>query len=81
MFEAAWRKVRKRAGVNPRLTLHGFRHTLAVSLYAISHDLRLVQQMLGHRSLASTMRYLEHDDPGKLKPIIDTMWTPKGPVQ
>jgi integrase/recombinase XerC len=76
--EAAWRKLKNKAQVNPNLWLHDLRRTLAVSLYEISKDLRIAEQMLGHRSLGSTIRYLEHSDPAKLKPYLDSLFIPKG---
>ena len=36
---------------------HTFRHTLASRLLAATSNLRLVQQAMGHRSIASTLRY------------------------
>ncbi len=77
----AWIDLRKKANVNPQLTLHDLRRTLAVSLYEVSKDLRIVEQMLGHQSLHATVHYLEHRDPAKLKPYLDAMFIPKGPVQ
>jgi integrase len=78
---AAIKKIKRRAGVNPRLVLHSFRHTIAVALYDISKDLRLCQQLLGHQSLMSTLRYLEHADPAKLHPMLAQLWKPQGTVQ
>ena len=45
------------AGIEKRITAHTFRHTLANRLLAKTGNLRLVQQALGHRSIASTLRY------------------------
>lgn len=36
---------------------HGLRHSFAMGFYRRSRDLPLVQKALGHRSIASTMRY------------------------
>lgn len=38
---------------------HSLRHTFAVMLYKNSKDIRFVQTQLGHRSLTSTMIYLD----------------------
>jgi len=46
-----------KASINGRVTPHTFRHTLASRLLAMTGNLRLVQQALGHRSIASTVRY------------------------
>jgi integrase len=73
---SAWCTLKKKAGVNRQLWLHDLRRTLAVSLYEVSKDLRVVEQMLGHNSLGSTVRYLEHRDPAKLKPYLDSIQRP-----
>jgi integrase len=76
-----WQALKKKSAVNPGLRLHDLRRTLAVSLYEVSKDLRVVEQMLGHQSLETTIHYLEHRDPEKLRPYIQMLHTPKGPVQ
>ncbi len=81
MFVKAWEKLRARTGVNPNLVLHSLRHTFAVMLYDRTHDVRVVQEMLGHANLNTTFHYLEHHDPARLRPILAQIWTPKGPVQ
>jgi integrase len=72
---------KRRSGVNREITFHSFRHTMAVSLYDVSKDIRVVQEVLGHESLATTARYLEHHDPKNLRPLLAQLWTPKGRVQ
>jgi site-specific recombinase XerD len=47
----------KRAGIEGRVHPHLFRHGLAVRLLESTGDLRLVQQALRHRSIASTVQY------------------------
>ena len=47
------------AGITARITPHTFRHALANRLLANTGNIRLVQQALGHRSLASTLRYAQ----------------------
>jgi integrase len=80
-LNAAWHRLKTKTGADAELWLHDLRRTLAVSLYEVSKDLRVVEQMLGHTSLASTATYLEHRDPAKLKPYLDSLFVPKGPVQ
>lgn len=45
-------------GCNP----HSLRHAGATAAYRSTHDLRAVQQMLGHASMATTQRYLHLDE-------------------
>lgn len=40
-------------------SLHSLRHTRAVEAYRISRDVKLVQQLLGHRDIRNTMVYLD----------------------
>lgn len=56
-------------GITRKLTPHDFRRTTAVKLYSQTHDARDVQSLLGHRSLASTIWYLDHD----LNPVSRSM--------
>jgi site-specific recombinase XerC len=39
--------------------MHSTRKTLACKVYTWSNDIRVVQRILGHRSLASTEAYLK----------------------
>ena len=53
-----WIKLRKKAGVSSDLRIHDLRHTAATEAFTETGDLRTAQQLLGHRSLSSTIRYL-----------------------
>jgi integrase/recombinase XerC len=48
------------AGVDKRVHPHGFRHTFAVELRREGVDVAVISKLLGHSSIAVTVRYLDH---------------------
>jgi len=52
-----------KAGVEKRVHAHGLRHAHAAELAAEGLPVNVVQQQLGHGSLATTDRYLRHIAP------------------
>jgi len=60
----------ERADIKKRITPHALRHTFAFASYLYSHNIVAVQHLLGHATVATTMRYVAHLDKLQLRSAI-----------
>ncbi len=58
-IEYIYKRIKENAGINPSSTPHYLRHTFATNLLSNGADLRSVQELLGHSSVAITEIYTE----------------------
>ena len=61
----------RRAGIERRVHPHGLRHTHATELRGEGVDIGIISKQLGHRSIATTARYLDHIAPADVLSTIN----------
>ena len=63
-------RLARKAGIEKRVHPHGLRHTMAAEMRAEGVDIGVISKQLGHSSIATTARYLDHIEPTT---VIETM--------
>lgn len=66
------------AELDKRVHPHGLRHTMAFELFMERQPMNLIQQQLGHESLATTGRYAAHIAPQLLAEVMGARVLPPG---
>jgi integrase/recombinase XerD len=69
------KRIAKRAGIpEEEVWLHKFRATFCTRALWAGVDLRTVQEWMGHKDIASTMRYLKPQRGAKVQQMVEAIW-------
>jgi integrase len=69
-YNRVWRKTRTAAGLATTMSVHDLRHVAATNAIAAGADVKLVQQMLGHKDATETLNTYAHLWPDRVAEVI-----------
>jgi integrase len=69
-YNRVWTKTRAAAGLATAMSVHDLRHVAATNAIAAGADVKLVQQMLGHKDATETLNTYAHLWPDRVADVI-----------
>ncbi len=81
VIQDAVRRAAAASGVEKRITCHTLRHSFATHLLEDGHDIRTVQELLGHNDVSTTMIYAHVLSPRRRAVASPLDETPGDPLQ
>lgn len=69
-YNRVWRKIRTDTGLAATMSVHDLRHVAATNAIAAGADVKLVQQMLGHKDATETLNTYAHLWPDRVAEVI-----------
>lgn len=69
-YTRVWTKTRSNAGLAHTMSVHDLRHVAATNAIAAGADVKLVQQMLGHKDATETLNTYAHLWPDRVADVI-----------
>ncbi|MDR6142079.1 integrase [Microbacterium foliorum] len=69
-YNRVWLRTRAAAGVGVSMSVHDLRHVAATNAIAAGADVKLVQQMLGHKDATETLNTYSHLWPNRVNEVI-----------
>ncbi len=69
-YTRVWTKTRTNAGLAHTMSVHDLRHVAATNAIAAGADVKLVQQMLGHKDATETLNTYAHLWPDRVAEVI-----------
>lgn len=56
-LQLVFKNAMKKAGINKKIGIHGLRHSYATHLHEYGTDIKLIQELLGHNDIKTTLLY------------------------
>ncbi len=56
-LQAVFQKAKIKSRVSPNVSFHSLRHSYATHLHERGTDIKLIQELLGHNDIKTTLRY------------------------